>query len=79
MNNSFLTKHLRDAGETYFGHLGFTLKAAGMLLLTALVVTIHGVLPCVCTHTGSNLLAKLQAEMAARKAKCQERCKRSVH
>jgi hypothetical protein len=80
MMDSFLTRHLRDAGETYFGHLGFTLKAGAILLLAAAVVVVHGILPCVCTHTGSNLLARLQAEMAARKAKCEANCrKHSVH
>lgn len=73
MTDSFLTKHLRDANESYFEHLGFTLRVGGTLIAIAVMAVIHGLMPFLCTHTASNMLCKLTAEMQARKALCAER------
>ena len=73
MTDSFLTKHLRDANESYFEHLGFTLRVGGTLVAIAVVAVIHGMMPFFCTHTASILLGKLTAEMQARKTLCEER------
>jgi hypothetical protein len=74
MDRSFLTAHLRDADESYGTHLVFTLKAACVLVSAALVIVIHGLIPCLFTTTGSNLLAGLQRDMAARRAQCDKKC-----
>ncbi len=73
MTDSFLTKHLHDANEGYFEHLGFTLRVGGTLIAIAVVAVIHGLMPFLCTHTASNMLCKLTTEMKARKALCEER------
>jgi hypothetical protein len=71
MSDSFFTRHLRDADERYFEHLAFTLKVGGTLVVIACVVVIHGLLPFLFTHTGSRMLDRLNADMAARRAHCQ--------
>ncbi|HEY0900531.1 MAG TPA: DUF6356 family protein [Micavibrio sp.] len=70
---SLLTRHLRDANETYLQHLGFTLKVAATLMAIALVALTHGLLPFLFTHTASAMLASLTATMQARKAACETR------
>lgn len=68
-----MTRHLHDAHESYFQHLGFTLKVGATLILIALVAMIHGLLPFLFTHTASSLLCRLTEEMKARKETCQAR------
>lgn len=55
----FLFKHLQESGEGYFGHLAFTLKTAFALLVTAIILLIHGLLPFTFTQTASKRVAKL--------------------
>lgn len=71
MSDSFFTRHLRDADEGYFEHLAFTLKVGATMVVIACVVVIHGLLPFLFTHTGSQMLDRLNADMAARRAHCQ--------
>lgn len=76
--DSFLTKHLYDANENYFEHLGFTIKFATTLIVVAIIALIHGLMPFVFTHTASTKLCKLMDEAKARKAMCeQRRCSKS--
>ena len=74
MSDSFFTRHLHDADERYFEHLAFTVKVGGVLIVIACVVVIHGLLPFLFTHTGSRMLDRLNADMAARRAHCQAKC-----
>lgn len=71
--DSFLTKHLHDAHESYFEHLLFTLRFAATMVVISIVAVIHGVLPFLCTHTASGMLCKLMDEVKARKAMCEAR------
>lgn len=73
MTESFFTKHLQDADETYLEHLVFTIKAGCTLIAAGIIVMIHGLFPFILTHTGSNLLCRLTEEMKARKDACQKR------
>lgn len=70
MSDSFLTKHLHDAGEGYFQHMKFTLWAAWMLIYGGVTVLIHGFLPFLFVHTGSCTIKRLNDALQARKAKC---------
>ncbi len=70
---SFLTRHLQDADESYLQHLGFTLKVGITLIAIAFIAILHGLLPFLCTHTASSMLAHLTADMQARKAACEAR------
>lgn len=73
MTESFLTKHLHDAHESYFEHLAFTIKAGCTLIAAGVIVMIHGLCPFILTHTGSNMICRLTTEMKARKELCQQR------
>lgn len=70
---TFLTRHLHDAHETYFQHLGFTIKVAFTLVLIAIIVVLHGLMPFIFTHTASGMLCKLMDQMKARKILCESR------
>lgn len=70
--DSFLTQHLRDANESYFAHLGFTIRFAATLIVTAAIALVHGLMPFLFTHTASTMLCKLMDEAKARKARCEE-------
>ncbi len=72
-NDSFFFRHLREADEGYFEHLAFTLRAASILCVAGVAVLVHGLVPCVFVHTGSTLIDRLNAALAARKAACRER------
>lgn len=76
--DSFLTQHLHDANESYFEHLGFTIKFAATLVVVAVIALIHGLMPFLFTHTASTMLCKLMDEAKARKKICEERrCSKS--
>jgi hypothetical protein len=70
--DSFLTQHLHDANESYFEHLGFTIKFAATLIVIAFIALTHGLMPFLFTHTASTMLCKLMDEAKARKAQCEK-------
>ena len=70
--NSFLTQHLRDAHESCFAHLGFTIRFAATLIVIAAIALAHGLMPFLFTHTASTMLGRLMDEAKARKARCEE-------
>ncbi len=70
---TFLTQHLHDANESYFEHLGFTIKVGGTLMIIGIVAILHGLIPFIFTHTASGMLCRLTEEMKARKALCESR------
>lgn len=70
--DSFLTQHLHDANESYFVHLGFTIRFAATLSVIAVIALIHGLMPFTFTHTASSMLCKLMDEAKARKARCEK-------
>lgn len=57
------TAHPRSVGESYFAHLraamgfGFALLGAGFACL------VHGLLPFLCTRTGSDAVARMHDRM----------------
>lgn len=63
------TDHPASVGESYFGHLrqaaGFGLRMIG----AGFACLMHGLFPFLCITTGSDAMARLHAEMAARRAK----------
>jgi hypothetical protein len=69
----FLTRHLHDANENYFEHLGFTIKVGCTLIVIGVIAMLHGLMPFIFTHTASGMLCKLMDEMKARKTMCEAR------
>jgi len=63
---SAFTQHPAEAGETYLQHLLFTLGMALRLLVTSVVLIIHGLFPFVFCHTASRKMKRCQAVMAER-------------
>jgi hypothetical protein len=63
------TDHPASVGESYLGHL---LQATGFglrMIIAGMACVMHGVFPFLCVTTGSEAMARLNAEMAARRAK----------
>ncbi|MCK6418724.1 MAG: DUF6356 family protein [Alphaproteobacteria bacterium] len=59
-------EHPHEAGETYGGHLWFTLKTSVYLILTAFYLTIHGLIPCFHTTIASGRVKALNNYMQER-------------
>ncbi len=60
------TEHPQATNETYFEHLLFTLGMGAKLLLTGLVVIIHGLLPFLFTRTASRQMKRIWGIMSHR-------------
>ena len=71
MKHNPITQHLHDANESYFEHMAFTLRVSALLTFAGLAVLIHGLCPCVFTHTGSRTIEKLNAELQQRRMACE--------
>jgi hypothetical protein len=61
--------HCHAAGETYFEHLGFTIKTSATLLFSGFALFIHGIFPFLFTTTASTNIRQLNATIVARAAK----------
>ena len=51
--------HPHEAGETYFQHLLFTICLGLRLVMTGLIIVIHGIFPFLFTRTSSNQIFKI--------------------
>jgi hypothetical protein len=69
MIRKLFTNHCHEAGETYFEHLGFTLKTSATLLFSGIALFIHGIFPFLFTTTASANIRQLNATIVARAAK----------
>ena len=58
-----LNDHLQAAGETYLQHLVKATSFAARMMAGALACLIHGLLPFLLTHTGSDCVRRLYDEM----------------
>lgn len=59
--------HPRETGESYGRHLWFTARTAGYLLLTAMCLVIHGLVPRFHETTASDMVFRLNEIMQARR------------
>ncbi len=55
------TAHPASVDETYFEHLWFALRFAGLLALAAGAALLHALLPFLCEKTASRIIARLYA------------------
>ena len=63
------TEHPRDVGETYGEHF-VTATGFGMaMLLGGLACMVHGVLPFLCTSTGSRTIRRLHERMVVNRVR----------
>jgi hypothetical protein len=63
MNFRLLTEHPASVGETYFEHLGFASRFGGTMILGGLACVVHGVLPFLCTTSGSRRVRALHDKL----------------
>ena len=57
------TEHPKTVGETYWQHLLFATRTGATMVLAGLACMLHGVLPFLCTTTGSRAIRKLAARL----------------
>ena len=62
MSISF-TKHPTEVGETYGEHFMVASRFGGAMILGGLACLVHGVLPFLCTKTGSTTIKRLHERM----------------
>ena len=66
-------RHLGDAGESYFRHLGVAAGISLRLAKASLACAIHALIPGLCTRTASRSIASLAAQLANRSAEAERR------
>ncbi len=62
----YLTRHLKEAEESYFEHLKFTVKMGLGMAITGFIIIIHGIFPFIMTKTASNRIEKISVIMKSR-------------
>lgn len=65
--NRFL-EHPNSVGESYGQHLRAALGYSWRLFKGSLACALHGLMPWLCTHSGSALIQDLHQELQARNA-----------
>jgi hypothetical protein len=63
------TDHPRQAGETYWQHMCFTVGMAVRLWVCSFLLLLHGILPFTLTHAASNRMKTCQKILAERAAR----------
>ncbi|WP_189047411.1 DUF6356 family protein [Aliidongia dinghuensis] len=57
------TEHPASVGETYFEHMRFASRTGAMMIAGGCACLIHGLLPFLCTTTGSRTIRTLAARL----------------
>jgi hypothetical protein len=60
--------HPESVGETYLQHLGVAARFGASMIAGGLGALVHAVVPALCTTTGSRTVARLHAELCAKRA-----------
>jgi len=61
-----MIKHLEEAEENYFVHLGFTIRLSVGFLFLAVISLMHGLFPFILTDTVSNQVEELNERLKKR-------------
>jgi hypothetical protein len=61
-----MTHHPASVGETYFQHLLFATRFGASMILGGLACCLHGLLPFLCTSTGSRIVLALHGRIRSR-------------
>ena len=69
------TEHPASVGESYFEHLRFAFRTGAMMLIGGCACLVHGLMPFLCTTTGSRTIRALAARLggAQRRHACAAR------
>lgn len=67
-------KHLEDAGEGYFEHFSYTIKMALRIIVTGIIILLHGIFPFLLTKTASARIEWIYLSLKSRigKARLEE-------
>src|ERR1700741_4451845 len=57
------TEHPASVGETYFEHMRFAWRTGAMMLAGGCACIVHGLMPFLCTTTGSRTIRTLAARL----------------
>ena len=60
-------KHLRDAEENYFQHMGAALKISSQLFVASLQAFFHSIIPALFTKSASSKIKELHLFIESRK------------
>ncbi|WP_343528879.1 DUF6356 family protein [Sphingomonas sp.] len=71
MFRRLFTDHPDSVGESYLQHFGVAARFGGIMIRGGLGAIVHAVVPGLCTTTGSDTIARLHAEMVAKRRKVQ--------
>ncbi|WP_294236554.1 DUF6356 family protein [uncultured Sphingomonas sp.] len=71
MFRRLFTEHPESVGESYVEHFGVAARFGGIMILGGLGAIVHAVVPGLCTTTASRTVAKLNAEMVAKRSQKQ--------
>ena len=64
--SNFLTKHLKETGESYWEHHRFALRLGGFLIYLGVTLLFHAFLPFLYTGTASEGIIKAHKKIANR-------------
>tara|TARA_B110000438_G_C15770214_1_gene631532 strand:- start:659 stop:871 length:213 start_codon:yes stop_codon:yes gene_type:complete len=59
-------KHLKQANESYFEHMGIALKISFQLLIGSIMAFVHAILPSLFTTSASNKIKKIYSFVESR-------------
>lgn len=66
MSGNRLTRHLREAGETYPEHFGVAAGFGLRMIVGGLACLVHAVFPFLCERTGSETVRRLNGTLSRR-------------
>lgn len=59
-------KHPRSVDESYFEHMAFAGRFAGLLFLAAGAALVHAIIPCLFEKTASRIVVRLHDRLSSR-------------
>ena len=63
---TLMTEHPSTVGESYLEHLAFATRFGASMIVGGLACCLHGVLPFLCTSTGSRTVLALHGRIRSR-------------
>jgi hypothetical protein len=63
MSLRIFTTHPHAVGESYLQHLAFAMRFGGSMLIGGIACMVHGLLPFLCTTSGSRRVRSLHATL----------------
>lgn len=71
MFRRLFTEHPESVGESYVEHFGVAARFGAIMIAGGIGALVHAVVPGLCKTTGSDTVARLHAEMVAKRRRKQ--------